>query len=333
MTTRTAQEDAAQTPAESATALEPDALESATGAATDPASTARPSPAFRRFSAARERTSPSSQEAEREIGGRAAPDDSPEAASSEPPRPVPPQPAPIAIASPVQAPPPPPLLPRVDPEPDPERVAAALRRVEESNAFRPSPPRDEQAELDASVGCAEWFDRRPLARAAPAPAPAPAVAPPTPRPAGPDPDPAPAPPSYRAPPSAPSGPAPVPPELGGGDVGAGSDRLAALLVYLLLIVGPPTAGLGLAAAFLLARRLAEGSSDWLSTHYRFQVRTAAIGLVAGVAGVLLLFVDYVGVLAAPFLVLLVGWIVLRAALGLHHLFLGRPHPNYRSWLV
>lgn len=194
-------------------------------------------------------------------------------------------------------------------------------------------PRDWQGELDAAVGCAEWFDRRPV------------PAPPTP--------PAPSKPLYSYTAAAPAvatatfpttfEPSPtVDPlrpvraprtEFDGGDVGAGPDRLAALLGYLLLIVGAPTAGAGLALALLLAWRMAESTGDWRKSHHQFQIRTAVIALSAGFACGIALFVDYVGILAAPVLVLLTGWVVLRAAVGLHHLFQGRPHPNYRTWLV
>lgn len=262
------------------------------------------------------------------------PEPEPDAVSSTPePIAVPPPPKPswgldaVSPAAAAAATPPPSLStpapavapPSPPPLSDADRVAAALRKLETFDAFL-VPARDPQDLLDETVGCAEWFDRRPVKRAAPARTEAPAATL----------EPSPA--LERAPLGSRAQAARA--EFGGGDIGAGGDRLAAILGYLLLMVGAPTLGLGLIVALLLSRRFVRaGADDWKLSHYRFQYRTAWLGLAAGFVAGLLLFVDYVGVVAAPFLMLLVGWLTLRAAVGLHHLFQGRAHPNYMTWLV
>lgn len=116
-------------------------------------------------------------------------------------------------------------------------------------------------------------------------------------------------------------------EFGGGDIGAGGDRLAAVVAYLLLIAGVPTLGLGLLAALAIAWARKDEEEPWLRTHYVLQFRTAWMSILAGVASVFGLFVPWVGGLGVAVLVSLGGWIVLRSALGLDHLFHGRAHPK------
>jgi uncharacterized membrane protein len=319
----------------------PDAAASAADDAPSDPPLGRPVPAFRRFAARRDPaaetdaeppapTAVSSHDESQPSGAEAVaapPADEPTVVLPDPDR------EPLGAAGSRRAP----VVETVEPaapEPAPRGPAATPSSATEAPPAHPAeaPPRDLQGELDASAGCPEWFDRRP----APKP-PAPAPSPP-----------------HQADPAGAAGPAiatalptfepapalePLRPvraprtEFDGGDVGAGPDRLAALLGYLLLIVGAPTAGAGLVLALLLAWRLSTATTDWRQSHYLFQVRTAVIALAVGFACGVALFIDYVGVLAAPVLVLLTGWVVLRAAAGLHHLFQGRPHPNYRTWFV
>jgi uncharacterized membrane protein len=80
---------------------------------------------------------------------------------------------------------------------------------------------------------------------------------------------------------------------------------------------------------VLAYSQRANASEWLRTHYDFQIRTFWISLVAGLVGVLTLL------LGVGFLVLLAlaVWIVVRAVIGLSHITSGRPHPNPTTWLV
>jgi uncharacterized membrane protein len=102
-------------------------------------------------------------------------------------------------------------------------------------------------------------------------------------------------------------------------------------------VGPLAVLLALAAAVWIVAMLAgvvlayvnrDDGASWLDSHYRFQIRTFWIGLLAtAVGGVLSLAVVGVVVLA-----LLPFWLVIRCARGLRYLARAEPHPHPASWM-
>jgi uncharacterized membrane protein len=118
------------------------------------------------------------------------------------------------------------------------------------------------------------------------------------------------------------------------------DRLLPTVCYLLMIGGTVSLGLTAFVGAWLAYRGKRGASQWVRTHYLFQIRTFWIGLAIGLVGaVTFLFFDQgaAGVVAGALwgFILIFGvlWYVLRMAAGLSRLRHGEAFRNYRTWLV
>ncbi|WP_019961330.1 hypothetical protein [Woodsholea maritima] len=107
------------------------------------------------------------------------------------------------------------------------------------------------------------------------------------------------------------------------------DRLIALIVYVLFIVGPAN-GLTMVIGVVLAALRYDKSAPWLKTHYQFQLRTAFFGFLFFVLGLLTVWIFGLGLL-----VWAVGtlWVVVRAIVGLVRVIDQRPNPDPTSFLV
>ncbi|MGC3875210.1 DUF4870 family protein [Halomonas sp. GXIMD04776] len=114
-------------------------------------------------------------------------------------------------------------------------------------------------------------------------------------------------------------------------------RGAAILIYALYlgsVMAVVTAPLGVAIAHFKRGR----SAEWVDTHFRFQIRTFWLGVVAG--GIGLLLWNLLGYLdAAPgiawglgylFFTACLIWMVARCGVGIHRLMANRPIDNPRS---
>ncbi|QCU89126.1 DUF4870 family protein [Thiomicrorhabdus sediminis] len=71
-----------------------------------------------------------------------------------------------------------------------------------------------------------------------------------------------------------------------------------------------------------------GNSDYLETHYRFQIRTFWIGLLYVIVGALLTVV-MIGWLIILFYII---WLIIRAAKGIKLLGQKQPVPDPASWM-
>ncbi len=101
----------------------------------------------------------------------------------------------------------------------------------------------------------------------------------------------------------------------------------AKVIYILLIIGTIIGITGIIAV-IMAYVNNDEETDWLKTHYRFQIRTFWIGL---------LYI-FLGALTFPFIMGQViflftfFWIIIRCAKGLKQLENKQPVKNLESWL-
>lgn len=114
-------------------------------------------------------------------------------------------------------------------------------------------------------------------------------------------------------------------------------RGAAILIYafyLASVMAVVTAPLGVALAhFKLGR-----GAEWVDSHFRFQIRTFWLGVVAGAIGLVLWnLLGYVDAepgiawgLGYLFFTLCLIWMVGRCGVGIHRLMANRPIDNVRS---
>lgn len=105
-----------------------------------------------------------------------------------------------------------------------------------------------------------------------------------------------------------------------------SDSTAKIVyvLYLVSLVVGVTSLVGLVMAYVNVGDAPES----LRTHYRFQIRTFWIGLLYGVAGVLLTLLG-IGIVILVFAAV---WLVVRCVKGLKHLDRREPYPNVETWL-
>jgi uncharacterized membrane protein len=96
------------------------------------------------------------------------------------------------------------------------------------------------------------------------------------------------------------------------------------VLYLLSFLNGVTALVGLVVAYVYQGE----APPWLATHYRFQIRTFWIGLVYGLAGLVLTLV-VVGVVAWAFIAV---WTIVRSVKGIRALDRGQPIPDPATWL-
>ncbi len=114
-------------------------------------------------------------------------------------------------------------------------------------------------------------------------------------------------------------------------VGAASDdKTIAIVNYVLMIVGVlATAGVLNLVALVLAYAKRSEASDWVRSHYDFQIRTFWISLIAGLVGIATMIIG----IGFAILLLLAIWVLVRAVVGLSHVTSNRPYPNVQTWLV
>lgn len=121
------------------------------------------------------------------------------------------------------------------------------------------------------------------------------------------------------------------------EASSGTDRWLAGLIYVLYILGVPSAGLSLLIGALIAYLRKPDAPGWLAEHYDFQIWTlihAFVYVLISVALILTVIGAVIGGLA-----LAIGgaffwlWILIRCGVGLLRLVEGRGHPNPRTWWV
>ena len=101
----------------------------------------------------------------------------------------------------------------------------------------------------------------------------------------------------------------------------------AKLVYILYLVGILIGITGLVGVIMAYINRGE-ATDWLKTHYQFQIRTFWIGLLYMVLGSLLL-VFIVGYFIWLFWLI---WLIVRCVIGLKQLDKGEAINNPTSWM-
>ncbi len=102
---------------------------------------------------------------------------------------------------------------------------------------------------------------------------------------------------------------------------------AAKIIYILLLISTVVGFTGI-IALIMAYVFKDNTTDWLQTHYRFQIRTYWIGLLYTVVGLITLTIT-IGYLILMFTFI---WMVVRCAKGLKQLESGQPVNNLESWL-
>lgn len=68
--------------------------------------------------------------------------------------------------------------------------------------------------------------------------------------------------------------------------------------------------------------------DWVQSHYRFQIRTFWIALLAAVIGAL----TTPFIVGIPILLFVLVWWILRCVKGMRYIAEGRGHPEPASWM-
>ena len=104
--------------------------------------------------------------------------------------------------------------------------------------------------------------------------------------------------------------------------------IAPWLVYILYIVSlfiGLTAVIGVIAAYMQR----SNAPEWLQNHYRFQINTFWIGLLAFLAAVITLPLYGVGMLIGALLTI---WLLARCIYGMRQLSAHEPIPNPEAWL-
>ncbi|MBL4712914.1 MAG: hypothetical protein JKX75_10555 [Gammaproteobacteria bacterium] len=102
----------------------------------------------------------------------------------------------------------------------------------------------------------------------------------------------------------------------------------AKVIYILLIVST-IIGITGVIALIMAYVNRDDSTDWIQTHYRFQIRTCWIGLLYITLGVITfnIMVGYFILLFTFF------WLVIRCAKGLKQLVNNQAVNNVESWFL
>jgi len=113
-----------------------------------------------------------------------------------------------------------------------------------------------------------------------------------------------------------------------GEVGPEAKRTA-FAVYLLYLAALVIPAIPAIPGVMLATRARLEASNWLRSHYTFQIRTFWIALAAAVAGTLGLMVG----LGIPVLFGLFVWVTLRCFVGIVRLHRGEPIYNPKTWIA
>lgn len=106
-----------------------------------------------------------------------------------------------------------------------------------------------------------------------------------------------------------------------------SSPSTAKVIYILLLVGTIVGITGI-IGLIMAYVNRDDSSDWLQSHYQFQIRTYWISILYIAVGAITLnfLIGYL------ILVFTFFWIVIRCAKGLKQLENNQPVKNVKSWL-
>jgi uncharacterized membrane protein len=106
------------------------------------------------------------------------------------------------------------------------------------------------------------------------------------------------------------------------------DRVLAIVNYVLFLIGPAN-GLTMLVAVILAYVRKDAASDWLKSHFIFQIRTFWWGLAFFLIGFATVWLFGLG-----FLVWLLGTVlvIIRAIVGLVRVADSRSHPDPRAFL-
>jgi uncharacterized membrane protein len=99
------------------------------------------------------------------------------------------------------------------------------------------------------------------------------------------------------------------------------------VIYVLYLLGL-VVGVTSLVAVVMAYVYRGGGPEWTASHYRFQIRTFWIGLLYGVAGLVLAFI-LIGWLVLAFALV---WMIVRCVKGLKFAAAGEPYPNPAAWL-
>lgn len=97
------------------------------------------------------------------------------------------------------------------------------------------------------------------------------------------------------------------------------------ILYLLSFVLGITGLIGLVFAYLNRGK----ASDWIDTHYTYQIRTFWIGLLYGLVSAVLLLVG-IGFLL---MIAVSVWVIVRCVIGLQKAAQRQPIPNPESWII
>jgi len=104
----------------------------------------------------------------------------------------------------------------------------------------------------------------------------------------------------------------------------GSTAKIIYILYLVSLVLGVTAIVGLVMAYVYQGQ----GQAWVQTHYRFQIRTFWILILASFVALLLTFV-VIGLVLWP---LILVWLVVRCVRGIMTVDKQQPYPNPASWL-
>jgi len=101
---------------------------------------------------------------------------------------------------------------------------------------------------------------------------------------------------------------------------------AAMIAYVLLLLSTVIPFTGLIGA-VVAYVYRDEAPEWLQTHFRLQIRTFWISVLAVVLSMLLMFIKIGFLLLLAWLV----WFLVRCIKGIRLLNLNRPYPNPQTW--
>jgi uncharacterized membrane protein len=107
-----------------------------------------------------------------------------------------------------------------------------------------------------------------------------------------------------------------------------NDPIATTKVIYILLMVSTLIGLSGVIAVIMAYIYRDGSTDWLQSHYQFQIRTFWIGLLYACIG-LFTFAIVIGYFILLFTVV---WVIIRCIKGLKQLDNRQPVNNVSSWM-
>lgn len=102
----------------------------------------------------------------------------------------------------------------------------------------------------------------------------------------------------------------------------------AKVTYILYIIGPFMPVTGIAGMGIAYWKNSAETSEWLASHFRFQIRTFWIGGIFLLVGSLL-SVIFVGILV---LIFWAAWLIIRSVKGMKALDRREAHPNPTGWM-